>query len=199
MDALKTDVLLVRCRTAGEGLHDAAARFCAQAGLDLRLERTAWSRESGWAYVYARLRGVGELDACALPRLAKLWTSLCPAASEVDVSRLQLMQDLPGFSEAEVPSHHYVVETDPEDGWEEDILRWYLEEHLPGLASVPGTVRARRYVNHDAGPSSHACYGLVGAETLGSPPWLDVRGTEWSSRVRPHFTNTRRTMMGIVD
>ena len=27
-----------------------------------------------------------------------------------------------------------------------------------------------------------------------SGPWLKVRGTEWSSRVRPNFVNTKRTM-----
>jgi hypothetical protein len=69
---------------------------------------------------------------------------------------------------------------------------------MPGLASVPGCILARRYVNADAGPSSHAHYDLLREDVLGAPPWLAVRNTEWSSRVRPHFTNTRRTMMEVV-
>jgi len=32
-----------------------------------------------------------------------------------------------------------------------------------------------------------------------SAPWLAVRGTPWSSRVRPHFIHTRRTMYRRVD
>jgi hypothetical protein len=59
-------------------------------------------------------------------------------------------------------------------------------------------VHAARLLNHDHGPLSLACYDLVIPETLGSPPWLAVRGTAWSSRVRPHFTNTRRTMFTIL-
>jgi hypothetical protein len=35
---------------------------------------------------------------------------------------------------------------------------------------------------------------LVARDTLGSPPWLAVRGTAWSDICRPHFTNTSRTL-----
>jgi hypothetical protein len=59
-------------------------------------------------------------------------------------------------------------------------------------------VRASRYLNHDHGPLSLACYDLVTQETLGSPPWLAVRETEWSSRMRPRFTNTIRTMFDLL-
>jgi tripartite-type tricarboxylate transporter receptor subunit TctC len=116
----------------------------------------------------------------------------------VDVSRLQLALDLTGHSTGEQPRQHYVVETDPEAGWDEEIARWYRDEHMPGLAAVPGCIRAQRYDNLDGGPRSLACYDLVTADTLGSPPWLAVRHTDWSSRTRPHFTNTRRTMMDAI-
>lgn len=193
------DTILVRCKLARpEGLREAAQRFCDQSGLALRLQRAAWSGENQWTYVYAQLAAPRGLDASAVPLLERLWTSLVPASHGVDVARLQVVQDLPGRSHGAVPILHYVVETDPEDGWEPEMVRWYVEEHLPGLASVPGTVDALRYVNHDSGPRSHACYGLASADTFNSPPWLAVRGTDWSSRVRPHFTNTRRTMMAVV-
>ena len=80
----------------------------------------------------------------------------------------------------------------------DEIARWYNTEHMPGLAAVPGCVRASRFINHDHGPLSYACYDLVAQETLGSEPWLAVRHTDWSSRARPHFTNTRRTMFGFA-
>ena len=76
---------------------------------------------------------------------------------------------------------------------EADFNAWYDREHLPGLASVPGTVRAMRFRNVDDHPRYHACYDLVRRETLGSLPWLAVRGTPWSDRVRPAFFNIRRT------
>ena len=80
------------------------------------------------------------------------------------------------------------------EGWLDEMMRWYDREHMPGLAAVPGCVRAQRFINLDAGPKSFACYDLVTRDTLGSPPWLAVRNSEWSGRVRPNFRNTKRTM-----
>ena len=112
----------------------------------------------------------------------------------MQASRLSRVFDVAGASMGEAAAFHDVVETDPETGWAEEIARWYDTEHMPGLASVPGCVRASRFLNHDHGPLSFACYDLLTQETLGSPAWLAVRNTDWSSRARPHFTNTLRTM-----
>ncbi|WP_231495561.1 DUF4286 family protein [Hylemonella gracilis] len=111
-----------------------------------------------------------------------------------ELHRLEKQLDLPGVSQGQEPHAHYVVETDADEGWMQEIERWYADEHLPGLASVPGCIRAQRWTNHDGGPRSLACYDLVSETTLGSVPWLAVRGTPWSDRTRPHFRNTRRTM-----
>ncbi len=70
---------------------------------------------------------------------------------------------------------------------------------MPGLAAVEGNVHARRYLNHDAGPLSLACYDLLSPDVLGCPAWLKVRGTAWSDITRPHFTNTLRTMFRTVE
>ena len=58
---------------------------------------------------------------------------------------------------------------------EADLNAWYDQEHLPGLAAVPGTVRALRYECRHKGPRYLACYDLHTRETFGSPPWLAVR------------------------
>ena len=108
------------------------------------------------------------------------------------------MLDERGASATTPAVFHYVVEMDPETGWMPELSSWYDTEHMPGLALVPGCVRASRYVNHDHGPLSLACYDLVTQETLGSPPWLAIRETEWSSRMRPRFTNTIRTMFDLM-
>lgn len=102
--------------------------------------------------------------------------------------------DLPGASAGQDAPWHYIVETDVLPEAEQDLNAWYDQEHLPGLASVPGTVRAMRYECRDESPRYLACYDLATRETFGSPPWLAVRATDWSSRVRPSFRNTRRTM-----
>jgi hypothetical protein len=108
------------------------------------------------------------------------------------------MCDILGASLGEAPAFHYTVEMTPEAGWGLELQRWYDIEHLPGLAGVPGCVRARRYWNYDEGPRSLACYDLVDKAVMGSEPWLAVRASQWSSRMRPRFTQTSRTMFTIA-
>ncbi len=117
-----------------------------------------------------------------------------PIAAGADWTRLTCVQSLDGASAGQPAPYHYIVETDVLPEHEEDLRAWYAEEHLPGLAAVPGTVRAARYVDVQGSPRYYACYDLTSPGTLGCPPWLAVRGTAWSSRVRPAFRNTRRTM-----
>ena len=110
--------------------------------------------------------------------------------------RLRCLQEIDGASVGETAANHYIVETDVLPEFEDDLNAWYAQEHLPGLAGVPGTVRAARYRDDIGSPKSYACYDLTNASVLGSPPWLAVRETPWSARVRPAFRNTRRTMFG---
>lgn len=174
-------------------LGPAVARLCADSRVPLQLHRLAGT-PSGEFYLYLRAPAGSRLPAQALPPLAALLQRHVAAARDVRVSRLQLVFEAPGHSSAQVPSRHYVVETDPEEGWMDEIARWYDTEHMPGLAAVPGCILALRCLNHDHGPVSLACYDLVSDEVLGSPPWLAVRHTAWSNIARPHFTNTKRTM-----
>src|SRR3954463_14424460 len=112
--------------------------------------------------------------------------------------RLKGVKRLAGASWSTSAAWHYVVRTDAAPGWEDELQRWYDQEHLAALAAVPGNVHAQRLLCLDQSPKFYACYDLVGADVLGSPAWLTVRNTAWSSRVRPHFTNTRRTLFADV-
>ncbi|CAB3711810.1 DUF4286 family protein [Achromobacter pestifer] len=141
--------------------------------------------ESADTYVY--LRGAPD----ALPEIQARLAELFPGAQ---ARVLHQTLDLPGASAGQSAPWHYIVETDVLPEAEADLNAWYDQEHLPGLASVPGTVRAMRYECRDQAPRYLACYDLHTRETFGSPPWLAVRATDWSSRVRPSFRNTRRTM-----
>lgn len=195
-----TDQLLLQARL-DEGASAVWSGACAaavSAWPGARLHRLGWSPESGDAYAYIALPQRLLLEADDLTPVLAALTAALPTGAAPRVSRLEQAFELAGASKGAEPAWHYVVEMDPEAGWREELLRWYDTEHMPGLASVPGTVHAARLLNHDHGPLSLACYDLISAETLGSPPWLAVRGTEWSSRVRPHFTNTRRTMFKIL-
>lgn len=110
------------------------------------------------------------------------------------VARLTCTVERQGASAGQEAPWHYAVSTDVEPEAEADFNAWYDNEHLLGLAAVPGTVRAMRYLDPVGSPRYHACYDLATREAFNSPPWLAVRGTDWSSRVRPSFRNTRRTM-----
>ena len=112
----------------------------------------------------------------------------------IAAARLLPVFDVPGPSRGEDAPFHYVVETDVVPEHEADFNAWYDEEHMPGLAACPGSVYARRFRDPDGSPRYHACYELARVETFGSPPWLAVRHSAWSDRIRPHFRNTKRTM-----
>jgi hypothetical protein len=84
-------------------------------------------------------------------------------------------------------------------GGAEEVSRWYREEHLPRLAAVPGTLRARLYRAHSAisnivtaerqvhGASAGtqeflAMYELTAADIPTSDAWREAaRGTAWSA------------------
>lgn len=161
--------------------------------LQASIVRKAWAEHSATSYIYLALPSRLALS----ERTLGSFTELSDLGTPMTVSRLALMQSLPGASRGERPSFHYVVETTPATDWEVELQSWYATEHLPGLANVPGCVQAQRFWNHDDGPRSFACYDLTAKQALESPAWLAVRRTPWSDRVRPHFTNTVRTMFTI--
>ncbi len=145
-----------------------------------------WARAQCTALYIAEDDG----EACAYLQQPAL-----PVPAGVTLVRLQLLQDVAGASAGALVNWHYVVATDVMPEQEADFNLWYRTEHLPGLAGVPGTVRAARYrVTEGEGPRYHAGYDLADRAAFNSPPWLEVRATPWSERVRPAFLNTRRTM-----
>jgi hypothetical protein len=196
-----TDFLLVQFSAAEgsmAGLLEAGRKGCEQNPLPMRLHRMAWSRENHIGYLYARLIKRSLLETKALGSSTAEFERALAGACVLGVSRLENVFERPGFSRAQTPAFHYVVEMDPETGWMPEIARWYDTEHMPGLAGVPGCVHAMRMLNHDQGPLSLACYDLLTEQTLGSPPWLAVRATAWSDLTRPHFTHTKRSMFEVI-
>jgi hypothetical protein len=144
---------------------------------------------------YATLAGPAQIADADLRRfeaIARELPGFAGAAPTID--RLERVFVANGASAGESPAFHYVVEMDPAEGWEEELFRWYDTEHMPGLAAVPGCVRAQRFLNRDNGPYSLACYDLTDPGARESSAWLAVRHTRWSDRVRPQFRNTRRTL-----
>jgi hypothetical protein len=180
------------------GLAAASQSWCAGSPLPLALHRAAWSADTQTAYVYGHLPTRTLLDTNVLAQFCTAFGQALAGATNIRASRLETVLDLQGASHTDKPIFHYVVETDAEAGWMPEIARWYDTEHMPGLACVPGCIRATRMLNHDHGPRSLACYDLVSTQTLGSEPWLAVRNTAWSDIARPHFINTKRAMFSAI-
>lgn len=123
---------------------------------------------------------------------------IAKAFTDIEISRLIIQDSIEGYSKDLLPINRYVVEMDPESGWQEELFSWYDQEHLPGLANVSGCIAAVRCINLDHSPFSFAFYDLINPEVLGCESWLKIRFTAWSDRVRPHFTNVKRTMLSLV-
>lgn len=110
------------------------------------------------------------------------------------VSEIRLLNSLQGPNSGEIGNYHYVVETDISKAAEDEFNAWYDTEHLPGLARVPGTVSAKRFMRLSSLPRYIACYELLSPSVMESREWLAVRHTAWSSRIRPMFLNTVREL-----
>jgi hypothetical protein len=115
----------------------------------------------------------------------------CPGST---IARMAPLLDLPGAALQQDARYRYVVETDVEDAAEADFNAWCDRERLPGLAAVPGILRAQRFRRLDGHPRYHLCYDLVAPDAMASPPSLAVRGSAWSGRVRRALRNTTRMM-----
>src|SRR5947208_16890281 len=63
---------------------------------------------------------------------------------------------------------HVTTEVDPE--WDDDVNKWYDQEHVPELMGVPGFISARRYVVVDGSltsiPQTYLCIYEIANEQL---------------------------------
>ena len=152
------------------------------------------SLDGAEAYSYLWLREPTDVAPAPLAQAV----AAASGGTAVAADRLACVQDIRGASHGAPVAFHYVLETDVVPEGEHELNDWYDREHLPGLAAVPGTVRAQRFRNLDGAPRYHSIYELARQDAFESPPWLEVRHTAWSDRVRPTFRNTKRTMFRRV-
>jgi hypothetical protein len=93
----------------------------------------------------------------------------------------------------------YTVHTDIPAEIVADYNAWYDEEHLPRLVTVPGVLRARRYVaDGGVSPRYLTAYDLSIRDAFESPEGLKARKTPWTERMRSLFANTRRKMCALA-
>jgi hypothetical protein len=161
-----------------EALLARARDFARTVGAPVRLQ-VCLSLEGAHAYIYG-------------------WMDPETLSGQAAGLRLSPLAEWSGASAGEEARYHYVVATDIEQEWEPEFNDWYRTEHMPGLAAVPGTVHCARLISQSGVPQYHACYDLVSPKALERDEWMAVRQTLWSTRVRPHFRNTRRIMFRTV-
>ena len=73
---------------------------------------------------------------------------------------------------------------------EDEFNRWYNEEHLAELLSVPGVLNAARYEAVRSGPKHLAFYELENAEVVRSEAFTSRPTTEWGQRIGPRVIGT---------
>ena len=86
-------------------------------------------------------------------------------------------------------------------GHDGEFLRWHVNEHIPERLSVPGFLRARRYVALSGAPRYFNFYEVEAPEVLQAQPYLDRLNapSDWTRAVVPQFTDTSRTICRVVE
>ena len=168
-------------------LNGMAASFGASAA------RTYEALDGSEAYTYLDLKSQRlspeAFAAAVAARAAELLSG-----TGIEALALNGVTDIPGASQGQAAPFFYTVEITSASEHTGDVSSWYDEEHMPGLASVPGCMHARRFLTHGKEQTSCACYEITNSEIRETAAWNAVRGTPWSLRVRPYFLNLKRNM-----
>jgi hypothetical protein len=77
---------------------------------------------------------------------------------------------------------------------EQEFNEWYDNEHIPGLAAVPGTICARRFRDGTGIHRYLALYHLESPDVTLTGAWKKAAGTPWTERLRPHFRDHLRIL-----
>jgi len=116
------------------------------------------------------------------------------AGSGITALALNGVKDIAGANKGEAAPFFYTVEITSKRENTAAVSAWYDEEHMPGLAAVPGCVRARRFLTDGAEQTSCACYEINNAEIRETAAWNAVRSTPWGLKVKPYFVRLKRNM-----
>jgi len=81
-----------------------------------------------------------------------------------------------------------MVDVDPED--EDELNRWYDEEHIAERLGIPGFVRVRRYKAVEGSPKYLALYELESPDVVQSEEYQYMKGpgqTPWTDRIESKY------------
>lgn len=89
----------------------------------------------------------------------------------------------------------YIVTMDVESSHEDELNRWYDQEHLPALLGVPGYRSARRYVAVEGKPKYMAFWEIDSIDAFRSRERQVAIDTPWSDRLKPY----RKSQLAIYE
>ncbi len=93
---------------------------------------------------------------------------------------IELTMDMPGYLQMgriDIAAH-----------LEEEFNAWYNTAYIPGYLTVPGCLRARRFVAIDGQPKYLTVYEFEHPGVPESEAWAKARGgNPWNLRMRPHL------------
>jgi hypothetical protein len=76
---------------------------------------------------------------------------------------------------------------DVDPAHEDEFNRWCNTAYIPGYLTVPGYIRARRYLAVEGQPKYLTVYEFENAGVPDTPEWSRARsGNPWNARIRPH-------------
>jgi len=86
------------------------------------------------------------------------------------------------------------------EGHEREIEDWYNREHHDERVTIRGFLRARRYVNLEAGPQVLSRYDVTESAVLASEPYLAALNnpSPVAQGIFPHYRNTVRGAFRVV-
>lgn len=127
------------------------------------------------------------------------WTQRVTAAVTANLrNEFKLVKSV-GESPATPAPYLLMVSLETDDEHDAELQRWYDEEHLAALQSVPGCHSARRYRGTDVAPGfpkNLALYELDSPDVRTSAAWKTAADTPWTLKMRTHFLPNRRDTMG---
>jgi hypothetical protein len=105
-----------------------------------------------------------------------------------------------GRSEAMESKKHVlvIVRIDVKPEMEDDLNRWYDEEHIPYLLSVPGVLWAKRGINTGKGLKYIAIYEHENIDVQHTQVFREAVDTEWTRKIRPHFIKMEREVYELL-
>ena len=86
-----------------------------------------------------------------------------------------------------------VVQVDVEPEWEEELNRWYNEEHMAERLEILGYLNGRRFIAVEGQPKYLATYEVESPDVLFSEAYNKILNnqTDWTRRVLVHVHGNR--------